>query len=247
MTEYDQAVGQLRLISAAIDQGELDGARTPLVFATVAVNAMQAEIARLRAALEKIEAKPWSPGADCGVGDCVDIARAALDGWELTRKPHEVPLTQGMVALVDEEDYARVTAVGPWSAERVHRCYYASTYVTGERVRMHRFLLDAKPGQEVDHVNRDALDNRKANLRLATNSQQAANVRKRTSSTSSRFKGVSHVIRPDRSDRWRAQISRDGRRISLGYFETEAEAVAAYDAAAKATWGDFANSSEADR
>ena len=52
MTEYDQAVGQLRLISAAIDQGELDGARTPLVFATVAVNAMQAEIARLR----KIEA-----------------------------------------------------------------------------------------------------------------------------------------------------------------------------------------------
>ena len=52
MTEYDQAVGQLRLISAAIDQGELDGARTPLVFATVAVNAMQAEIARLRDALD---------------------------------------------------------------------------------------------------------------------------------------------------------------------------------------------------
>lgn len=47
---------------------------------------LDAEIARLRAALEKIEAKPWSPGADCGVGDCVDIARAALDGWTLVRR-----------------------------------------------------------------------------------------------------------------------------------------------------------------
>jgi hypothetical protein len=106
-------------------------------------------------------------------------------------------------------------------------------------VYMHRLVIGAGPGDKVDHVNRDGLDNRRINLRLATSSQNSANriADRRRNGTSSAYKGVSW----DKSrQRWTTYITVDGHHRHLGRYATELEAAAAYDAAAEEAWGDFA-------
>ena len=76
---------------------------------------------------------------------------------------------------------------------------------------------------QVDHINGNPLDNRKANLRLVTNQQNQFNSKNTGSGDNSR-KGVS--FRKDRN-KWRAYITLNGKQIALGSFDTEAEAIEA--------------------
>jgi hypothetical protein len=87
----------------------------------------------------------------------------------------------------------------------------------------------------IDHRDGDPSNNRWNNLRRATASQNGANAR-RSKSNASGFKGVSRA----RSGRWRAGISKKGRRHHLGIFSTPQEAHAAYVAAARRLFGEFA-------
>ena len=104
-------------------------------------------------------------------------------------------------------------------------------------VSLHREIMNHPQDFLVDHRNGDSLDNRKANLRLATHSQNSCNRRKTKSKTSSRFIGVCF----DKSrGRWSAYIRFRGRRIGLGRFKNEIDAAKAYDAAAKKYHGEFA-------
>lgn len=137
------------------------------------------------------------------------------------------PLIVGY-ALVDDSDYERVAAVR-WN--RHHAGYAAS-----DGVFMHRLVMGLGPGDpSVDHHNGDPLDNRRANLRLATQTQNSANQRK-TRGTS-RFKGVH---RSANRTAWRASICVSQRRIHLGYFHSETDAGDAYDTAARLHFGNFA-------
>lgn len=104
------------------------------------------------------------------------------------------------------------------------------------KIYMHRLVLGAVAGQEVDHINRDRLDNRRSNLRLASRWQQSGNTGIRSNNTSG-FKGVSL----QRSGRWGAWIRIDGRSTALGTFGSPESAACAYDAAARAHFGEFAN------
>lgn len=143
--------------------------------------------------------------------------------------------------LIDAEDYERVTRLS-WSPKRAGLSIYAyatSLYgIPKHHQRLHAFIIKAEPGQIVDHINGDTLDNRKANLRIVTAAENARNARRATSvGKSSKFKGVSL---DKRSGRWLASIRSNGTMKRLGLFDAETEAAMAYDTAAKQMFGEFA-------
>jgi hypothetical protein len=156
-----------------------------------------------------------------------------------------IPLSQGLIATVDVGDFLALSE-HKWSARRRDDGkdkFYAVRGVGSARkpghkiIRMHRWLMDAGDGVEVDHVNGDGLDNRRGNLRFATSSQQKHN-RPRSKNNASGFKGVSF----DRQRKsWKAAIMVEHRYHFLGRFKTAEEAARAYDAAATRLHGEFAH------
>ena len=149
----------------------------------------------------------------------------------------QIPLTRGLVAVVDKVDYDVAFAAGPWNAHPDRRTFYAqkTLHLPGRdtSVRLHS-LLTGWP--LVDHINGDGLDNRRANLRRATHAQNQANQR-RSLANRSGFKGVSFY---QRHGQWQSVIQIGGRKRHLGYFPTPRDAARAYDAAAIEAWGEYA-------
>lgn len=91
------------------------------------------------------------------------------------------------------------------------------------------------PGTDVDHEDGDSLNNRFANLRVATRWENLSN-RGKTRANTSGFKGV----RPHRN-KWVARIGHKGRYRHLGTFDTPEQAAEAYAAAAREIHGEFAS------
>ena len=166
---------------------------------------------------EPIQAFPsqWPPGC-CGI---------RLNG---IRELH---------AILDETDRDLVERFEWWAHENGCGSVYARTVIYDGRWRrnvfMHRLLL-GEPRTRIDHRNGDGLDNRRHNLRLATASQNAANMRPKGGS--SQFKGVKRT----RSGSWAARITIDYRQLHIGTFGDELVAAAAYDIYAAALFGEFA-------
>ncbi len=159
----------------------------------------------------------------------------------------ELVISTGEIVLIDAADLPLVAGF-KWRSTRTHsgNVTYAVTsfrkYTPRRQeviLRMHRVILDAPRGVLVDHVNKNGLDNRRANLRLATQSQNQANVRANRANTSG-FKGV-HLSKNKGSDTWVASIQVDSTYLYLGSFRTREEAAAAYDVAAKKGFGSFAH------
>lgn len=151
------------------------------------------------------------------------------------------PKHPGMFALVDDDDYERVSRY-KWSAEVRKNVTYATrgVCIDGKRkvVRLHRFVMRAKPGEQFDHVDRNGLNNQKANLRSCTHQQNAGNVEKASGSKAwSRFKGVAWC---KRFKCWVASIRVSGGTKKIGNFESELSAAAHYDEAAVEKYGCFA-------
>jgi len=92
------------------------------------------------------------------------------------------------------------------------------------------------PNGEIDHINGDPTDNRIANLRVATSSNQRMNSRRRTDNTS----GVKGVCYDRRREKWIAEIMIDGKKHHLGQFPTLLEAKGVRLAAAERLHGSFA-------
>jgi len=102
---------------------------------------------------------------------------------------------------------------------------------------MHRYIIKVPPGLVIDHINYNGLDNRKANLRLTTRTQNNRHVIRTMNPGSSKFKGVSWY---NREKRWVVKITADGKTFPIGYFRDEIQAANAYDKAAKKYHGEFA-------
>lgn len=151
----------------------------------------------------------------------------------------KIKLTQGKVALVDDEDFGRVSC-NRWYANWAGKSFYAVRGMTTGNKRtallLHRFILNPPRTMEVDHINGDGLDCRKANMRICTH---AENMRNSTVQSNNKcgFKGVYF----DASKGcWVAEISHNRKRIRLGRFKTSHEAALAYDVKAKELHGKFA-------
>ena len=153
----------------------------------------------------------------------------------------EIPLTQGYVALVEDEDYIPLSKHS-WRVRigTRHRTQYAQTSyrVAGKRfhVQMHRVIMGAKPGQIVDHRDGNGLNNCRANLRITDAVGNNSNVIKRANS-SSQYKGVHRM--PDGRKKWCASLRHNRTIVLQAYFYTEVEAAQAYDAAVRLHCPDF--------
>jgi len=151
----------------------------------------------------------------------------------------EIPLTQGKVALVDDEDFEWLRKY-QWVAKADGRTHYAHCTIRQDgdvkMLLMHRLVMKALARLYVHHINTNGLDNRHSNLKVCTSSQNAMNRRKRTK-CSSKYKGV-HWNKSHK--KWYAMIRLRGRVEWLGSFNCEVEAAKAYNQAAKRLFGDFA-------
>lgn len=145
-----------------------------------------------------------------------------------------VELGHGLFALIDEADYAEVSSF-EWYGMKSGGHTYAATRTNRFNGLLHRLLLRAQPGQLVDHISRDGLDNRRSNLRIADRAGNGGNMRKHRGM--SRFKGV-HFNK--RKGLWAARIQANSVGHSLGYHFREDDAALAYDEAARRLFGEFA-------
>lgn len=105
-------------------------------------------------------------------------------------------------------------------------------------VRMHREITKAESGMVVDHINRNPLDNRRANLRVCSQRENTRNTAGRKRRLS-KYKGVCR-IKGARKHPWRASIQAEGVHHYLGTFATELEAAKAYNVGAHRLHGEFA-------
>ena len=160
----------------------------------------------------------------------------------------EIQLTQGKVALVDDEDYEWLSK-WKWCVTKLNgkvkdvarrTCCSDGEWRT---LRLHRLIMGLQFGDKrlTDHVNRNPLDNRRENLRICTNAQNAWNRGKQKSNISG-YKGVS-FHKPTK--KWRAIIASNNKEYRLGSFVEIGDAAMVYNEAALRHHGEFAYQNEA--
>lgn len=154
-------------------------------------------------------------------------------------------LTKGYIAVVDDEHYAPLVAMGNWSVAVKGGNAYAVKNVLKDgrkrRLYMHQAVWELLGRElpddgEIDHHNGFGVDNQSHNLRRATITQQMQNRRKRAGATS-QYKGVCWS---KKYSKWRATIKLDGVQRHLGFHTSEEDAAIAYDKAALLHFGQFA-------
>lgn len=151
----------------------------------------------------------------------------------------EIKLTQGKIALVDDEDYERLNRY-KWYARMNGHTWYAmrSICINGKQttILMHREIMNAPEGVQVDHIDSNGLDNRKEILRLCTNQENGFN---RDAQKNNKL-GIKGVRWDKRRNKFYARIKLNGKEIHLGSFNVMGDADSAYRIAEEKYFGEFA-------
>jgi hypothetical protein len=148
-----------------------------------------------------------------------------------------IKLTKDKYAIVDVENYEKLSQYDWHLWESGSYNQYAIRYEEGKSLKIHRVIMNAPVGLVVDHKNGNGLDNRKTNLRITTQAQNQYTRKKYKGKTTSQYKGVH---RKSGRKTYCAKIGYKGKSIFLGYFENELDAAKAYDEAAKKYHGEYA-------
>jgi hypothetical protein len=152
-----------------------------------------------------------------------------------------IELSQGKRVKVYDYDFTRFNKF-KWYAVDKRNNFYAVRNIkhgSGQRLEyMHRAILGLTPGdgKEIDHKNRDTLDNRRSNLRIVTRSQNSQNHKLSSNNTS----GTTGVHFNKLSGKWVVTIYINRKRIHLGYYFDKNEAIVVRKAAEKKYYGEFA-------
>lgn len=145
-----------------------------------------------------------------------------------------INLSQSKHAIVSDRDYQKISQYKWYAIRSVKDIFYPATKIEGKNIRMHRFLLEPKDKEIVDHINGNTLDNRRSNLRIC--SQQQNNFNQKPFGRS-KYKGVSWQ---KHAKKWKAQIQFNRKRKSIGYFDKAENAAKAYNLWADKLFGEFA-------
>jgi len=138
----------------------------------------------------------------------------------------EIPISGGAVTLIDAADLPLVEGIRLHVDRSDNGYAYFTLRRPGEKPKsqsLARFLMDAPPGMEVDHINGNRLDNRRDNLRVVTPAVNQRNRHRLNKNNTSGYRGVARSTHGT----WRAEIRVDRRKIHLGYFDSREEAFAA--------------------
>lgn len=141
----------------------------------------------------------------------------------------KIKLTQNKEAIIDDDDYTLVSEY-KWFIN--NKGYAARTDRSGKKQKtifLHRVINKTPNGLFTDHINKNKLDNRKSNLRSCTNAQNLWNVEKKKGIFTSNYKGVNY---DKLRKKWVSKIRIKSKRLFLGRFTKEEDAVIAYNKAA---------------
>jgi len=148
-----------------------------------------------------------------------------------------IPLTRGKYAIVDAADYEWLSKHKWFANGNEETGFYAARWLPNHKMLlMHRAIMDPPEGMIVDHIDRNRLNDCRANLRNCTWKENMRNTPSSRNATS-RFKGV-HFVK--KIGKWVATIRCDGKTTYLGAFDDEIEAARAYDRKARELFGEFA-------
>lgn len=150
----------------------------------------------------------------------------------------EIALTKNKAALVDDSLFHDLSRFEWYCSKQLYAC--RGNYIEGKRhgiMLMHRYILKALPGQCVDHINGNTLDNRINNLRICNQSENNMNRKNKNAHNKSGYTGV---FWKKHAKKWSAQISYKNKSIHLGYFNVKEDAARAYNQKCLNLFGEFA-------
>lgn len=153
-----------------------------------------------------------------------------------------IPLTRGAFAYVDEDVYVWASRYRWHCTAKGYAARRRSVQEGGGVELLHRAILGLRGKQQGDHRNRDKLDNRRDNLRVATNGQNQVNQPPDKTNTT----GYKGVIKARNRPGYIAQIKVEGKNVFLGYFRNKKDAARAYNRAAEVAFGEYAYLNEVD-
>ena len=145
-----------------------------------------------------------------------------------------IKLSRNKFAIIDDCDFDTINSL-KWYCTNAGYAVHDNPERT---ILMHRIILDAPEGLEVDHIDGNPLNNQRNNLRLATHQE---NIRHRANLNKNNSSGVTGVSWFKRDKKWRARIFVDGKEISLGLFNDKHDAITKRNEAVKRFYGQFAH------